>query len=232
LDRTLTFLENYEIQENLSERQICASKRDKRAQQCTQTRKMPITWHNAADLRALANLGSGVQLKGFGSRIQFQLPETQQAAEKAQAWLRHHPREWLQWDGDCYAEDSFTALIPQFKKEHEGCICIAFVLQRNAAEFSESWANAEFVIQAILCNEDYDYAELGTFAQHTMSSLSVTREVFCFGGGGTIEQEFHMRPDKTKIFHGVCLRRQGKQEGEWEDTEWYKGCDESKINMV
>ena len=193
---------------------------------------MPIRWHNATDLRALGNLGRGVQLKGFASRIPWELSEAQQAAAKAQAWLRHQQCDWLQWDGDCYAKDSFTALIPQFKKENNGCICIAFVLQRNVAAFSESWANVEFVIEAILCDEDYDYVELGTFAQHTMSSLSETREVFCFGGAGTIQQEFETRPDKERIFHGVCLRRHGKQGGTWEDTEWYKGCDESKINMV
>ena len=90
------------------------------------------------------------------------------------------------WDGDSFAEDSFTALLPRLAEK--GLRLVALLQSQSKSRFEQSWGSAKCAssITPFVDEGAGDFVGLGARAlartKHT--------DVLCLGGGKTTANEF------------------------------------------
>lgn len=150
-----------------------------------------ITINNDYDFSTRHQSGRTIHLKGFASRLDQHEPRTHKMARSLVQRLKRLKPAQMVWDGDNFATNSFTNLLPYIYEALDKDVeLVAFVRECDQERFIESWQPKNLPISLYLCPDVLDWQKLGTHA------LAITGSdlVVCFGGGDTVTDEFEARP--------------------------------------
>lgn len=153
-------------------------------------------------------------IKGFTSSLAIlTVPELSEMVNKLAEFIRKEKVNTLVWDGDDYAEDSFTCVLPSLQKKLPDVKFIAFLMTgerykrwNNDKGFDGSWNGRlerlqVFMTDDKLASEDR-YDRLGILAlRATQAKL-----VIAIGGGTVLRQEYDARPCDVKFVLFNALR--------------------------
>lgn len=140
-----------------------------------------------------------IHLKGFGGRISNDSVEAQALRSKLIDFMASETPVEVVWDGDSYAADSFTHLLPDVVVACGGTEKVrltAFLREKDQGRFQDAWSPLALPITVYLQDASIDFTELGGIALKATQS----RLVVCFGGGGVVKDEFAKIPSEV-IFH-------------------------------
>jgi len=144
------------------------------------------------DDKLASDLGSSVHYKGFAARIDFLHEDTEIAAQKTLEFVQRRNPDTLVWDGDSYAEDSFTYLIPRIWNErHPGLVMFLRDTPEERQRVIDSWEPLGLPITCYLCSGAVHFEDLGEQALRATHSCAV----ICFGGGDVVRNEFSRASD-------------------------------------
>ena len=145
-----------------------------------------------------------VHLKGFASRVNNNDPHTIAMGQLLLKQLTALQPARIVWDGDNFSNDSFTRLIPQIYSQLGSAVeLVAFLRECDQERFAQSWKPSELPVSLYLCPSALDWQKLGTHA------LEVTgaQMVMCYGGGGTVADEFAAKPSAEVKFSMFAISR-------------------------
>ena len=148
--------------------------------------------------------GPTVHLKGFASGIDFHDPRTIGMARRLMQFLMQIQPSRIVWDGDDYSKDSFTRLILHMHSELGDAVeLVAFLRECDQERFSQSWEATGVAVSMYLCPSSLDWRKLGTYALEVTGSVVVV----CYGGGGTVADEFAAKPSAEVKFNMFAISR-------------------------
>jgi len=150
-----------------------------------------------------ASYGKVIHYKGFGRFVDFEDEETAKLAAAVVDYIAGLRPDTIVWDGDSYAPDSFTFLIPQLL-QRTGARPVMFLkdAEKPRNRIEKAWLPIGLDSECFLCAKDIPHDKLGEKAlQSTQSTV-----VVCFGGGPVVEAEFKLAPESI-IFHVVPVQR-------------------------
>ena len=154
-------------------------------------------------------LAGGCHAKGFSQRLDWGDAETE---DLARAFGREMERgDVVVWDGDDYAEDSFTKVLAGLP---ENVRLVAVRCRVHVDAFVESWSGiAEQNQRTIVCVavEDMDETtkgpegSLGWWEELGVLALQATqvKRVVCLGGGVCVEHEARRAPRTSRSRRSV-----------------------------
>ena len=159
--------------------------------------------------------GSTVHFKGFASRVDFNNPHNVGIATKLVQRLKAIQPGRIVWDGDNYSKDSFTRLIPHMHRELGDAVeLVAFLRECDQERFSQSWEATGVPVSLYLCPSALDWQKLGTHALEVTGS----EVVVCYGGGGTVADEFAAKPSDAVTFSMFAISRPTSDGSSTEDA--------------
>ena len=175
----------------------------------------------------MAELGldGGCHAKGFSQRLDWGDAETE---DLARAFGREMERgDVVVWDGDDYAEDSFTKVLAGLP---ENVRLVAVRCRVHVDAFVESWSGiAEQNQRTIVCVavEDMDETtkgpegSLGWWEELGVLALQATqvKRVVCLGGGVCVEHEARRAPPDV-TFQAFRAKRRGQERPGAEVALW------------
>ena len=189
------------------ERFGCAPTGLQRALTCPaacRTARPKITVRRDVQYASCAQPGSTVHFKGFASRVDFTDPHNIGMATLLIQRLKAIQPSRIVWDGDNFSDDSFTRLIPQMHRELGGAVeLVAFLRECDQDRFSQSWEATGLPVSLYLCPSALDWQKLGTHALEVTGS----EVVVCYGGGGTVADEFAAKPSAEVKFSMFAISR-------------------------
>jgi len=155
-----------------------------------------------------------VHIKGFTSGLAIlTVPQLSEVVNKLVEFIRKKKVNTIVWDGDNYAEDSFTCVLPSLQKELPEVQFIAFLTTcerykrwNNDKGFDGSWNDRLERLQVFMiddkCTSGDRYDRLGILAlQATQAEL-----VIAIGGGMVVRQEYDARPSGVNFVLFNALR--------------------------
>ena len=148
--------------------------------------------------------GLTVHLKGFASRINFEDQPIFDMAKHLIRRLKALEPSRVVWDGDNFGKESFTRLIPYIHRELGGAVeLVAFLRECDQERFTQSWEATGLPVSLYLCPSALDWQKLGTHALEVTGSEMVV----CYGGGGTVTDEFAAKPNADVKFTMFAINR-------------------------
>jgi len=153
-----------------------------------------------------ASYGKIIHYKGFGRLVDFDDEATTKFAGVAVEYIASLRPDTIVWDGDSYASDSFTHLIPELL-QRTGARLVMFLknAEKARSRVERTWLPVGLDLECFLCATDISHDKLGEKALQSTQS----REIVCFGGGPVVEAEFKLAPEDI-IFHLVPAQRRSK----------------------
>lgn len=141
----------------------------------------------------------GTFLKGFGSRLDFTTDNNKLATDLFLKYINPNT-EYFFWDGDEYADDSFTFLLKKVMKMFPAAQFIACKKEDEFENFRKSWEVVPLVndigIYLMPCygkktehTPQLDAKNGSNFYKKVISIMKQT-EIICIGGGETLQKEF------------------------------------------
>lgn len=162
--------------------------------------------------RAHINKWQIIHIKGFASGINYREDKAYNLYTEVKNLIRSvsENREILiVWDGDNYAEDSYTKLISRLMvSESSRYHFLGFVCNNDVERFKKSWNNIARKMNKqiylyntnLSCKSDgSDFHKLGLKALELTHSRTLKTSVICIGGGSTVEKEYNHISEDSRI---------------------------------
>ena len=163
-----------------------------------------FTVRRDAQYASCLQAGTTVHFKGFASGVDFNDPHNIGMATQLMQRLKAIQPSRIVWDGDGYELDSFTRLILHMHRELGDAVeLVAFLRECDQERFSQSWEATGVAVSMYLCPSSLSWPKLGTHALEVTGS----EVVVCYGGGGTVADEFAAKPSAEVKFNMFAISR-------------------------
>lgn len=133
----------------------------------------------------------GTFLKGFAARMDFTTDNNKLATDLFLKYINPNT-EYFFWDGDDYADDSFTFLLKKVMKMFPAAQFIACKKEDEFENFRKSWEVVPLLndIEVYLMPSSLTWDKLGIEFYKKVISIMKQTEIICIGGGETLQKEF------------------------------------------
>mmetsp|Transcript_185 Transcript_185/g.420 ORF Transcript_185/g.420 Transcript_185/m.420 type:complete len:204 (-) Transcript_185:109-720(-) len=155
-----------------------------------------VTYRQLDDFKP-EQYGKIVHLKGFARLIDFGDEKIMSLSNLAVDFLVSRQPDTIVWDGDSYALDSFTRLLPRLAEKTKAEL-VMFLRDRPAdrARTDASWPRLGLNITCYLTKPEIEFEELGEIALRSTASA----EIVSFGGGVVVANEFKVLPERIRLY--------------------------------